>query len=149
MLSQSRHLAVVEIFYLMVQCFADYIRVSFSEVFFFYFGLNHKMFHHLEFKGFFIFIVGILFAQPYAYRIHGVVEVDGQTLTKQCMPAALVNNIALRVHYIVVLQQVFTHTEVVLFYFFLCTLYRLRDHAMLQYFAIFMTHLIHEAGYTV
>ena len=61
----------------------------------------------------------------------------------------VVNYIALCIHYVIVLQQVLTHAEVVFLHFPLCALYRLGDHAVLQHFAVLMTHFVHQSRYTL
>ena len=65
------------------------------------------------------------------------------------MPSLIVNHFALVVHHIIVFQQSFSNTKVVFLYLFLRTLYGFGNHGMLDDFAFFNTHAIHQPGNAV
>ena len=62
------------------------------------------------------------------------------------MATLFVDDCALLVHDVVIFEQVFAHTEVVLFHLLLCTFYGVADHFALQHFALLESELVHDAG---
>ena len=76
-------------------------------------------------------------------------DIHSDTFTHQRMAAFGINNRTLLIHYIVILQQTFTDTEVVFFYLFLCTLDGVGDHLVLDHFTFLESQFIHHAGDTV
>ena len=78
--------------------------------------------------------------------VHDVVQVDLDAFAVECVAAARVDHLALRVHHVVVFQQTFTDTEVVFLYLLLGTFYGLAQHIVLQNLAFLETKLIHQAG---
>ena len=81
-------------------------------------------------------LLGIVVAQ--------VVHVDIEALAIERMTTTSVDNLTLRVHNIVILQQALTHTEVVLLNLLLSALDSLRHHACLDDLAILKTHTVHH-----
>ena len=92
-------------------------------------------------------ILGILiFLDEFLAEVHHhVVDVDGKALAKQGVTAFLVDDLTLRVHHVVIFQQMLTHAEVVLFDFLLRLLDLLRNHRMLNDFAFLQAHTVHDA----
>ena len=65
-------------------------------------------------------------------------------------PSSLsVNDLSLLVHNLIILKQIFTDTEVVCLQFFLCCLYRIGKHLMLQLFPVCNTQRIKSSHKTV
>ena len=65
------------------------------------------------------------------------------------MVAFCVDDITLLVHHVIVLDEAFTNTKVILLYFLLCTLDRRRDHIVLDHLAFLEAHLVHQASQAV
>ena len=63
------------------------------------------------------------------------------------MTTLLVDHSTLLVHHIIVVEQVLTDTEVVLFHLLLCILDRLGDERMLQHLAFLESKAVHEASH--
>ena len=86
-------------------------------------------------------------------RFHELVEhvrdVGPEPITVQGVAAALVNHLPLRVHHVVVLQQAFPHAEVVFLHFLLGPLNGLRDHGVLDDFALLVAHPVHHLRHPV
>ena len=60
-----------------------------------------------------------------------------------------VDDIALLVHHIIVLDEAFTDTKVILLYLLLCALNRVGNHLMLDHLTLLEAHLIHQACQSV
>ena len=65
------------------------------------------------------------------------------------MVAFRVDDITLLVHHVIILNEAFTNTEVILLHFLLRTLDRRRNHIMLNHLALLEAHLIHESSQTI
>ena len=77
--------------------------------------------------------------------INHIGDIHTNTLTHKRMVAFCVDHITLLVHHVIILDEAFTNTEVVLLHFLLCTLNRRRDHVMFNHLALLEAHLIHQA----
>ena len=75
-------------------------------------------------------------------RIH---HVHLDALTHEGMATTLVDDFALRVHHIVILEETLTDTEVIFLYLLLCTFNGLVQHAVLKYFSFLKAHLVHHS----
>ncbi len=64
----------------------------------------------------------------------------------QQVVASIVDNLALLVHYVVVVEDVLAHFEVARLDLFLRAFDRLGDHAVLDDFALFSAQLVHNRG---
>ena len=71
-------------------------------------------------------------------------DVHADAFTHQGMTAALIDDAALVVHHVVVLQQALTDTEVVLLHFLLGAFDRLVDHRVLDDLVFLESHAVHE-----
>jgi ABC-type oligopeptide transport system ATPase subunit len=89
--------------------------------------------------------VGLVFQYPE----HQLFEVDFDTFTIECVTTTSVNNLTLRVHYVVVFEQTFTNTEVILLDLFLRALYCLRHHSRLNTLTLLDAHSVHHSRNTV
>ena len=63
--------------------------------------------------------------------------------------AAVVNNLALLVHHVVVVEDVLTHLKVARFDLLLRPFNGLGNHAVLYDFALFCAELVHDRGYAI
>lgn len=80
---------------------------------------------------------------------HDVVQVDLDPFSVERMAALGVDHLALCVHHVVVFEQAFTDTEVVLFDFALGPFDRPRHHTGLDHFSLFEAHTVHQLGDTL
>ena len=88
---------------------------------------------------------GITSVPYHVYNIHAY------ALAHECVTTFSVNNSTLFVHNIVILEQTFTNTEIVLLYFFLCILYCSGYHRVFYHISLFEIHefAIHDLSYTL
>ena len=71
-------------------------------------------------------------------------NVGANAVTVQCVAAALINDLTLRIHHIIVFEQALSNAEVVFFDLFLSTLDGLGDHRMLNDVAFHMAQPVHH-----
>ena len=81
--------------------------------------------------------------------VHHVVDIDLQTLAKQGVVTFLVDSLTLHVHHVVVVQEVLTYAEVVLFDLLLCLLDLFRYHRMLNHLAFLHSETVHDRRYAL
>src|SRR5690606_25808150 len=78
----------------------------------------------------------------------GIVEhgedVELETLSIKCVPPAPVDDLALRVHHVVVFQEALADTKVVFFHFLLGALYRIGDHPVLDDLSLLQAQAVHD-----
>ena len=79
----------------------------------------------------------------------GVRDIHADTLTHQRMTTLRVNDSTLFVHHVVVFQQTFTDTEVVLLNLSLSTFNLLGNHRALEHLALLEAELVHYGGDTL
>ena len=78
--------------------------------------------------------------------VHDVVQVNLDTLAVECVAAARIDDLALRVHHVVVFEQALADAEVVLLDLLLGALDGTRHHAGLNHLALLQTHAVHHRG---
>ena len=76
--------------------------------------------------------------------INHVFYIVSQMVSKQRISSSFIDNIPLFVHHIIILQQSFSDTKVILFHFFLSSLNGFRNHRMLNHISFFMPEPIHH-----
>ncbi len=81
--------------------------------------------------------------------VNHVGDVHADTLTHQGVMTLGIDDIALLVHHIVVLNQTLADTEVVLLHLLLRTLNGVGNHRVLNHLAVLEAHLVHNACQTV
>src|SRR5690554_4055621 len=99
--------------------------------------------NQLHFEGFKIVALLSVLYQSLNGIEHHIGDFDLHALSVQSSSALGVNHLTLRIHYIVVLQQTLTNTEVVFFYFFLSSFDRLGNHTVLNHLSVFHAQAIH------
>ena len=104
---------------------------------------------HVEFQVIERLIVLVLGNQRLAEVIHHVVDVYFETFSEQGVTAFLVDCLTLHVHHVVVVQEVFTHAEVVFFDLLLCLLDLFCNHRVLYHLAFLHSETVHDWGYTL
>ena len=73
-------------------------------------------------------------------------DVHLDTLTHKGVATALVDDLTLGVHHVIVLEEALTDTEVVFLDLLLGALDSLVEHAVLEYFTFLKAHLVHHSG---
>ena len=148
LLSDQLHLPVVRLQRLLKQLLGQVVEFAVFELVFVERHLDTHVRQHIKLQ----VVVALVFLMTaddgLTKVVHHVVDVDFQTLAEQCVMTLLVDGITLHVHHVVVVQQVFTHTEVVLFDLFLSLVDLLGDHRVLNHLAFLHAETVHDAGYT-
>ena len=88
----------------------------------------------------------ILVCKVFASIVQHVCKFDVKTFAEKGVSALTVNHLALLVHHIVIFQKAFTDTEVVFLDFFLRPFDGFRNDFVLNYFAFFQAHSVHQGG---
>ena len=104
---------------------------------------------HVELQVIERLIVLMLGNQRLAEVIQHVVDVYFKTLSEQGVTAFLVDSLTLHVHHVIVVQEVFTHAEMVLFDLLLCLLDLFGDHRVLDHLAFLHSETVHYRSYTL
>ena len=102
--------------------------------------------YHLHLEGLEVVIVGCIVVEKSASVVEHVADVDAEAVAVKGVAALVVDDGALVVHHVVVLEESFTHAEVVFLHFLLRLFNLLGDHGVLNDFALLETHAVHDAG---
>ncbi len=111
--------------------------------------LHSKSLHHLEPQALVVVCITRLCHDSLRRVVYHIRDIHPNTLTHQGMATLRIDNVTLLVHYIVVLYQSLTDTEVILLHFLLRTLDRVGNHRMLNHLALFEAHLVHHGCNTL
>ena len=90
--------------------------------------------------------LGIFLDEGLCCVVHHVYDVDADTFSHQGMVAFLIDDFPLGVHHVVVFEQAFADTEVVLFDFSLGTFDGFGNHRVFDHFSFFKTQPVHYFG---
>ena len=80
--------------------------------------------------------------------VNHVGDVHADAFAHQCVVALGVDEVTLLVHHVVVFNQAFADTEVVLLHFLLCAFDGVGNHRVLNHLAFLESHPVHDGGYT-
>ena len=133
-----------------IHCTVEHAFGQLFLLFVFKFFFRKRNFHgkYLKYVHLAAFIVGSFHCIGCTIPDH-VDNIHTDTFTHQGMATFGIDNRTLFVHDVIVFQQAFTDTEVVLFNFLLCTFDGFGNHAVLDHLTFLETKFVHYSGDTV
>ena len=146
---QGIHAAFEGLHCLLSQFICQHILFSSAELLLGEWHFHSKDLHHIHLQSFVVhYLAGIC---HYGSRsvINHIGDIHTDTLTHQRVVAFRVDDITLLVHHIIVLDEAFTNTKVILLHLLLCTFDGVGDHLMLNHLALLEAHAIHQSSQTI
>ena len=111
--------------------------------------LDSESLHDVELQALVVTRLTRLIEDSLSGLVDHIGDIHTYTLTHQGVATFGVDEVTLLVHDVVVFDQSFTNTEVVLLHFLLRPLDRAGDHGVLDHLALLEAHSVHDAGYTL
>ena len=130
------------------QLFTQHIAFAMMEGIFIERHLNREGLHHIVFQPFVVAYRTSLIENILRRLVDHIRDIDTYTLTHEGVATLRIDQVTLLVHDIIVLDQAFTDTEVILLDLLLRALNRVGDHVMLNHLALLEAHTIHDRRYT-
>jgi hypothetical protein len=128
----------------MEEIISDDVEISLGKLSFRHLRLDSQMLDGIYAEGGKITVVSYFSARSEHTSNRALSRSMARRSPKRGVAATLVNNVALRVHYVVVIQETLTNAKVVFFHLLLRPLDALGDHGMLKNFTFLMSHLVHQ-----
>ena len=131
-----------------VKFFGNLLGGKGQEFFFSYHRLGREHTEELHFKIVVIAVLLVFGNNQLTQIVHHIGDVHSQPVAKKGVAPFFVDYLALGIHNIIVLQQSFPDTEVVLFHLFLRPFDGFGNHGMLDNLAFFQPQSVHNSGHT-
>ena len=104
-----------------------------------------KHLHNIQLERFVVHHRACLRYKRICCVVNHIGDIHANTLTHKGMVTFCVDDITLLIHHVIVLNEAFTHAEVVFFHFLLRAFNGIGHHVMLDHLSFLDTHLIHES----